>query len=151
MIASCLPDTLLAYLYGGAPALMLSMGVDGYPHAAYTWTAAPDPHRVRFGVDRATTTFDNLHRNERAALQIIGRRGLLFIVKGPVRLIKDGIAAVPFGLSMMELAVVEVKNQAWREVTVAPLAYEWVDGQRQTMPATEQAIYAELRNWKPET
>ncbi len=151
MIAPCLPDSLLAYLYGGAPALMLSVGVNGYPHAAYTWAAAPDPHRVRFGVDRGTTTSDNLHRNERAALQIIGPRGRLFIVKGPARLIKDEIAAAPFGLSMMELAVVEVKDQAWAGVTVAPLAYEWADGQRQTMPATEQAIYAELRDWKSET
>lgn len=75
----------------------------------------------------------------------------LFIIKGPARLIKDGIAAALFGLSMMELAVVEVKDQAWRGVTVAPLAKEWADGQRQTMPAAEQAIYAELRDWKPET
>ena len=151
MITPGLPDSLLAYLHGGAPALMLSVGADGYPHAAYTWVAALGAGVVRFGVDRGTVTFDNVRRNERAALQIIGPGGLLFIVKGVARLIKEGIAAAPFGLSLMEMTVGEVQDQSWAWVTVAPLAYEWAHGQRQTMLATEQAIYAELRDWKSET
>ena len=152
-----LPDRLLAHLRAGAPALLLTVGEDGFPNAAYTWAAAPDARRVRFGADHGSATLANLQRDGqapnwgyrgRAALEIVGPGNLVFLVKGAARPLKDRIAAAPFRIMLMEIAVAEVKDQAWPSVTVAPLAYEWPKEHREAMQAMEQAVYMELREWE---
>jgi pyridoxamine 5'-phosphate oxidase-like protein len=142
-----LPDTLLARLRAGAPALLLTTGEDGYPNVAYTWAAAPDTHRVRFGADHGSATLANLQRDGRAALAIIASGNLVFLVKGAARLLKDRIAAAPFRIALMEMAVTEAKDQAWPGVIVSPLAYDWPVDQREAMLKMEQAVYAELREY----
>ncbi|MCZ7568344.1 MAG: pyridoxamine 5'-phosphate oxidase family protein [Ardenticatenaceae bacterium] len=139
---------LLARLYTGMPALLLTVGADGFAHAAYTWAAAPDAQRIRFGADRGSVTIANLQRDGRAALQIVGPADVLFLVKGSVQIVRERIVAAPFPIALVEMTVSEVRDQAWPGVTVAPLAYEWPEDQRDAMRAMEQAVYAELREWE---
>jgi hypothetical protein len=145
-----LPERLLARLRAGAPALLLTGDEAGYPNVAYTWAAAPDVGRVRFGADHGSATLANLQRDGRASLQIVAPGNLVFLVKGTARTLKDRIAAAPFRMALMELAVAEAKDQSWPGVTVAPLSYEWPADQREAMLRMEQSVYAELRDWKPE-
>ncbi len=142
-----LPEHPLNYLHAGAPVLLLTTGEDGFPNTAYTWALALDARRVRFGADLGSATLANLQRTGRAALQIIGPDNLVFIVKGTARQVKERIAATPLRMVMMELDVVAVKDQAWRQAAVTPLAYEWKDDLRAAMQANEQAVYAEMREW----
>ena len=144
-----LPDKLLIHLRMGAPALLLTTGDDGFPNLAYTWAAAPDAHRVRFGADHGSATLAKLQRDGRASLHIVGPGNLAFLVKGAARTIKDRLAAAPFRIAMMEMAVAEAKDQSWPGVTVSPLAYEWPADQREAMLKMEQSVYAELRDWEP--
>ena len=94
-ITAELPDKLLAHLRAGAPALLLTTGEDGYANVAYTWAAAPDAGRVRFGADHGSATLANLQRDGRASLQIAAPGNLVFLVKGTARTLKDRIAAAP--------------------------------------------------------
>lgn len=149
-VTPTLPDRLFTWLRSGAPALLLTTGEDGFANVAYTWAAAPDARRVRFGADHGSATLANLQRDGRAALQIVAAGNLAFLVKGPARTIKERIAAAPFRIALMEMEVVEAKDQAWPGVTVAPLAYQWPPEQREAMLAMEQAVYAELREWQAE-
>jgi pyridoxamine 5'-phosphate oxidase-like protein len=142
-----LPGHLLSYLSAGAPVLLLTMGADDFPNTAYTWAVALDERRVRFGADLGSATLANLQRTRRAALQIIGPDNLVFIVKGRARKVKERIAATPLRVAMMELDIVAVKDQSWRQATVAPLAYAWEDDLSDTMRAMEQAVFAEMREW----
>jgi Pyridoxamine 5'-phosphate oxidase len=146
-----LPNKLLIHLRMGAPALLLTMGGDGYPNLAYTWAAAPDARRVRFGADHGSATLANLQRDGRASLQFVGPGNLAFLVKGAARTIKDRIAAAPFRIALMEIVVAEAKDQSWPGVTVSPLTYEWPADRREAMLEMEQSVYAELRDWEPET
>jgi len=156
-----LPEKLLAWLRSGGPALLLTVGEEGFPNVAYTWAAAPDARHVRFGADHGSATLANLQRDGRAALQIaacaracpppsgapsgIGPENLVFLVKGTTQMLKERIAAAPFRIALMEMAVTECKDQSWPGVIVAPLAYEWPEDQREAMRAMEQAVYIELR------
>jgi Pyridoxamine 5'-phosphate oxidase len=146
--AACeLPEHLLNYLHAGAPCLLVTVGEDGFPHTAYTWALALDARRVRFGADLGSATLANLQRTGRAALQIIGANNLVFIVKGTTRQVKERMAATPLRIALMELVVVAVKDQAWPQAAVTPLAYEWQDDLRAAMQAMERAVYAEMREW----
>ncbi len=143
---SVLPDKLLALLHSGAPVLLLTVGEDGFSNVAYTWAAAPDAERVRFGADHGSTTLANLQRDGRAALEIAASGNLVYLVKGVTRTILDRIAAAPFRIALMEMVVSEVKDQSWPGVTVVPLGYDWPEDKREAMLKMEQAVYAELLN-----
>ncbi len=125
------------------------MGEDGWPNLVMTWAAARDAQTVRFGVDAGSPTSANIERNGKATLEIIGTGGIIFRLKGTAEIIKGRIAAAPFPIAMAELVVHEAKDQAWPEVTVSPLSYEWEGPQKDRMEAMEQAVYAELRDWVP--
>ncbi len=142
-----LPERLLSYLHAGAPVLLLTTGEDGFPNTAYTWALALEARRVRFGADLGSATLANLERTGRAALQIIGPENLVFIVKGTARQVKERIASTSLRVAMMELDVAAVKDQAWPQAAVAPLAYQWKEDLRAAMQAMEQAVYAEMREW----
>lgn len=144
-----LPPRLVDFLHRGAPAILATVGDDGWPHLVMTWAAARDPHTVRFGADIGSTTLRNLEHEGRATLQVIGPENILFLIKGEVRQVKDRIEAAPFPIAMMELTVTWVKDQSWPGVIVAPLTYQWVGEQREAMAAAEQAVLAELRAWEP--
>lgn len=147
MTAAALPDRLAGLLRAGAPAMVLSVGADGFSHAAMTWAVAPGPDRVRFIADHASTTLANLRRDGRASLQVIGGDDLVALIKGPVRERRARVEAAPFPMAMWEMTVAEVKDQSWGPVTVSPLTYEWRGPDAEALRRIEQAVLAELREW----
>lgn len=147
--APTLVPRLSDYLRPGAPALMLTMGADGYPGSAYTWVVAMDDSRLRFGVDAGSSSLDNLRRCSLVSIQVIGPGDVSFLVKGEAHPVKERIdAAAPASVMLWEMAVVAVKDQSWPGVTSTALTYEWPAGQRQAMLKMEQAVYAEMRDFK---
>lgn len=147
MAKATLPDRLAGLLRAGSPVVLLTVGADGWGHAAMTWAVAVAPDRVRFGVDHGSRTLANLERDGKAALQVIGRENILALIKGPARMRRARIAAAPFPIALWEMAVTEVKDQSWAPVVVSPLAYEWTGPQADALRQIEQAVLAELRDW----
>lgn len=141
-----LAPRLIDYLRPGAPALMLTTGIDGYAGSTYTWVVMMDATRLRFAVDLGSSTMDNLQRSGQVAIQIIGPGDVSFLVKGKARLIKDRIdAATPTSIMLWEMDVMAAKDQSWPGVKTTALAYEWPAAQREAMLSMEQAVYAEMR------
>jgi len=151
-VTAAFSDRLTALLRAGAPAIVMSVGADGFGHAAMTWAVAADPvragSRLRFVVDHGSTTEANLQRDNRTSLQLIGRDDLVALLKGPARERRARIEAAPFPMAMWEMTVGEVKDQAWGPVAVAPLTYEWRGPEAEKLRRIEQAVLAELREWK---
>ena len=145
-----LPDSLFQLLQKGTPAILATQGSDGWPNAVMTWVAAGDPWHIRFGVDLGTSTLANIHREEKASLQIIGTGNVLFLVKGTTRIIKERIEALPppHLMCIMEMTPLSVKDQSWVGVVVTPPAYQWVGSTHQQMAMAEQAAMAEIRDWE---
>lgn len=142
-----LAPRLIDYLRPGAPALMLTTGIDGYAGSAYTWVVAMDASRLRFAVDLGSSAMDNLQRSGQVAIQIIGPGDVSFLVKGKARLIKDRIdAAAPASIMLWEMDVMAAKDLSWPGVTTTALTYEWPAVQREAMLSMEQAVYAEMRD-----
>lgn len=141
-----LPAALLDALRDGAPALVLTVGADGFSNAAFTYALALDSHRVRFCIDDGSSTLDNLRGDARTALQIMAADNLVFLIKGIARVVKARLDAKPTPAVLVELDVQQVKDQSWRGVTVAALTYEWNAEQRAAMQTMERALYAEMRD-----
>ena len=135
-----------ALVRSGVPAVLVTVGEDGWGHAAMTWAAAVAADRVRFVADIGSATLANLERDGKASLQVIGPDNVLALIKGHVRERRARIAASPFGMAMWEMAVTEVRDQAWSPVAVTPLAYRWVGPEAETLSRMEQAVLAELRD-----
>ncbi len=133
-----LPPRLFQFLHRGAQGLLITVGVDGWPHAAFTWIGSPEPDRVRVIADEGSTTLANLRANPIAAAQVIGPDNLLYLVKG-VASIANQERKMPEGLKVVlaELAVREVKDQSWSMVSVTPLQYLWT---KPDMIEVEQAV-----------
>lgn len=144
MTAAALPERLAGLLRAGVPAIVVSVGADGFGHAAMTWAVGAGD-RVRFVVDHGSTTETNLRRDGRASLQVIGRDDLVALLKGPARERRARIEAAPFPMAMWEMTVADVKDQAWGPVAVAPLAYDWRGPDADALRRMEQAVLAELR------
>lgn len=142
-----MPDRLARLLRTGVPAIVLSVGADGFGHAAMTWAVAPASDVVRFIVDCGGTTEANLRRDGRASLQVVGPDDLLALIKGPSRERRARVDAAPLPMAMWELAVAEVKDQSWGPVAVSPITYEWRGPQAEMLQRMEQAVLAELREW----
>ncbi|MCE9568973.1 MAG: hypothetical protein K8R10_03025 [Rhodocyclales bacterium] len=147
-ITPTLPDKLYGYLRPGAPALMLTTGVDAYPTSAYTWVVSLDHKRLRFGVDVGGSAMTNLDRSGQASLQIIGPGDVSYLVKGRSRRIKERIdASAPASIMLYEMDVMGAKDQSWTGVSTTALMYEWPAEQREAMLKMEQAVYAEMRDF----
>jgi hypothetical protein len=139
------PAPLVSVLAEGRPALLLTVGADGYPGSAFTWVVALDDRTLRFVADLGTATLANLEREGRASLQVLAPNGLVFLIKGRCAEVKARLTSAAFPAAAMELRVVEVKDQSWPDVTVRPLAYDWAEGRRAKMLEMERAIYDEMR------
>jgi flavin reductase (DIM6/NTAB) family NADH-FMN oxidoreductase RutF len=142
-----LPDRLAGLLRAGSPVVLLTIGADGWGHAAMTWAVAIAPDRLRFAVDQGSRTLANLERDGKTTLQVIGRDNILALIKGQARLLRPKIEAAPFGMAMWELSVTEVRDQSWGPVVVSPLMFEWTGPEAEAMRRIEQAVLAELRDW----
>ncbi len=119
-----LPDLLLSELKGGCPALLLSIGEDGYPTVAYTWMVALNATNIRFGADHDSATLNNLYWDGQASLEVITPTNLVFLVKGKTLQIKPQIEATAFKMVMMVMEVTEAKDQSTPGVDVHPFSYE---------------------------
>ena len=146
-----LPAKSYLRLAEGAPAVLVTVGADGYGNAVMTWLQPLVPERVRFCVDLDTHTYANVRREGRAALHVSAAENVLLIIKGPVREVRGRVTAAPFGMAMWEMAVAEVKDQAWDGVTVAAYAYHWTGPQADDLRRIEQAVLAEMRDYKEGT
>ncbi len=147
-LAASLPLPLFDFLRRGAPAILASVGAEGWPHMVMTWAVARDEQTVRVAVDVGSTTQGNLERSGMATLQIIGPANLVFLVKGRARTAKAQLDTAAFPISMVELAVFEVKDQAWPVASVSPLRFEWQGEERASLEEMERRILAEMREWE---
>lgn len=141
-----LPAPLTEALCQGAPVFVLTNGADGFPNAALTYALALDAVRVRFCIDVKTATYRNLEHDARAALQIVSAENRVCLVKGVARRVRAEMTSKGTPSALFELQVAQVKDQAWRGVTVAPLTYEWDEPNRAQMLALEQAVFAEMQS-----
>lgn len=142
---AALPDRLAALLRAGMPAIVLSVGADGFSHAAMTWVVSPAQELVRFIVDSGSTSEANLRRDGRASLQVVGPGDVLALIKGPARERRARIEAAPFPMAMWEMTVAQIKDQSWGPVAVSPLTYQWRGPEADALRRMEQAVLAELR------
>lgn len=145
-ITGVLPERVFEFLRSGAPAVLVSVGADGWGHAVMTWARAIAPDRVRFGVDVGSTTQANLERDGKATLQVIGKENILALLKGHARVLRERMAATPI-IGMWDLSLTEVKDQRWAPVVVSPLVYEWTGPEAEKLRQMEQAVLAEMRDW----
>jgi hypothetical protein len=146
-----LPERAVGMLREGRPAVLVTVGPDGWGHAVMTWVVALGAGRLRFGADHGTATLANLERTGRAALQVIAEDGLLILVKGMARQVRDRIEAAPFAMAMWELGITEVKDQTFPGVVVAPLTFEWTGPRAAGLREVERKVLAEMRDWPGET
>ena len=144
-----LPEGLHRLLRAGLPVVLVTVGADGWGHTAMTWAVAVAPDRVRFGVDHGSTTLANLERAGKAALQVIARDNAIALIKGRAKPVRARITA-PFAIAMWELVPIAVKDQAWAQVTVSPLAYAWTGPEAEALRRAEEAVIAELQDWPGE-
>jgi hypothetical protein len=109
--------------------MLLTVGADGWPHAAFTWVGAPNPARLRVIADEGSTTLANLQARGSAAAQVMGPDDLLYLIKGTARVRTESQGTMPAGLKVVlaELAVEDVRDQRWAAVAVTPLGYRWKD------------------------
>ena len=144
MTAAGVPERLAGLLRAGVPAIVVSVGADGFGHAAMTWAVAPGPDRVRFIADHGSTTLANLIRDGKATLQIIGPDNVIALLKGPAAPWRERLQAAPFAMAAWEMTVREVKDQAWTPVIVSPLRYEWTGPEADSLRQIERAVLVEL-------
>jgi hypothetical protein len=144
---AALAGRALEVLREGVPAVLITVGEDGWGHAAMTWAVAVEPNRLRFGVDHATRTSANLERTKKVALEIIAKDNVILLVKGTARMVRPRIDAAPFAMSMWEVTLSEIKDQQFAGVVVQPLRFQWTGARAAQMPSVERAILAEMRTW----
>lgn len=140
-----LPERAVQALGEGCPAVLVTVGADGWGHAVMTWAVALDAGRVRFAADHGTATLANLERTGRAALQVIAAADVLVLIKGEARQVRARIEAAPFAMAAWELAVQEVRDQSFAGVRVRPLAFEWTGPEAEALREVERRVLAELR------
>jgi flavin reductase (DIM6/NTAB) family NADH-FMN oxidoreductase RutF len=133
-------------LQPGLPSVLVTVDDEGFGHAVMTWAVAATSDRVRFVADHRSRTLANLQRTGKAGLEIIGPGNVLAMIKGPARQVRERLQAAPFGMALWELTVADVKDQAWENVTVSPLTFQWVGPKAEEMRRMEAAVLAELRD-----
>ncbi|MFV1858277.1 MAG: hypothetical protein ACC647_02890 [Anaerolineales bacterium] len=129
----------------GTPGLLLTIDDGGFPHSSFTWVVAISPEHLRFGADHEGTTLANIERSGLASVQIIVDEGQPYLIKGNVTMASLLIHSAPFEVALMEMEILEVRDQSWIGVSVRPFDYEWAPEKREKMLEVERAIYAEMR------
>jgi hypothetical protein len=139
-----LPEELFSVVQRGIPALLLTVDPEGFPHTAFTFVATPATDSIAFVMDEGSTTQKNIERTKMASLQILARNNQVYLAKGPIRVSETKLkhSPAPSRRAIMELS--SIRNQAWQQVRVAPLTYEYTDRAREWESALPH-LYAELR------
>ncbi len=144
-IQNQLPQDLLVVLREGVPALLVTMDAEGYPHTAFTFAVANSQNQIAMVVDEGSTTSKNIARSGKASLQILATENRVYLLKGLVRVRETRLTHSPVPSRRGDLEVVAVKNQAWPEIKVAPLTYEYSERAQTLWREAVPRLYAELR------
>src|SRR6516164_8337900 len=106
----------LARRYRTGCGLLLTVGPDGCPHAAFTWIGLGAGGRGRAVADSPSTSLTNVQANSRAALQIIGPDNLLFLLKGTATVAAYHEFSPALRFALLDVHITEVKDQSWPAV-----------------------------------
>lgn len=140
-----MPDDLLRVLHAGVPAILLTVDENGFAHTAFTFAAAGQPNRVAVVVDDGSRSLANIERTGRASLEVLAPDNLVYLLKGMARLSSTRLTSSPVPSRRAEIELVSVKNQAWPEIAVSPLEYDYSTHARAHWESAVPRIYAELR------
>lgn len=139
-----LPDELFSPLRAGVPALLLTVDEYGFPHTAFTYSSTQAKNSVACVVDEHSTTEKNIARTQKASIQILAEGNCVYLLKGIVRIEESILKNSPAPAHRAILELNSVMNQAWAQVQVAPLAYEYTERAHEWVSALP-SLYAELR------
>ncbi len=140
-----IPETLLAHLRQGLPALLLTVDEEGYPHTAFTFAATCQSNRVAIVVDDGSRTLANIQRTGQASIQILAPGNIVYLLKGTVALSDDRLTSSPVPSRRGEIELTSAKNQAWPEIAVSPFTYAYSPSARAHWENVLPRLYAELR------
>ncbi len=140
-----MPDDLFQVLSAGVPAILLTVDENGFAHTAFTFAAARQPNGVAVVVDDGSRSLANIERTGRASLEVLAPDNLVYLLKGMVRLSSTRLTSSPLPSRRAEIELVSVKNQAWPEIAVSPLSYDYSTHARAHWSSAVPRIYAELR------
>jgi hypothetical protein len=143
--SSQMPDDLFQVLQAGVPAILLTVDENGYAHTAFTLAATRQPNAVAVVVDDGSRSLANIERTGRASVQILAPDNQVYLLKGTVQLSSTHLTSSPVPSCRAEIELVSVKNQAWPEIAVLPLSYEYSTHVRRRWESAVPRIYAELR------
>ncbi len=140
-----MPDDLFQVLQTGVPAILLTVDENGYAHTAFTFAAARQPNVVAVLVDDGSHTLANIERTGTASVQVLAPGNRVYLLKGTVRVSSTRLTSSPVPSRRGEIELVSVKNQAWPEIAVSPLSYEYSSHAQAHWSSAVPRIYAELR------
>ncbi len=107
-----LPDRAMNYLQVGHLVILSTVDERGWPDSApISWITAVDRRTLRLAVSPQVSTYRNIVKNDRVALELIGGTMTLGI-SGRASVITERIEAVPFPMAMIEVVVEEVKDDS---------------------------------------
>lgn len=144
-IDSSVPDDLFHILRAGSPAILVTVDDDGFPHTAFTFTASRVHNRIAVMVDDGSRTLANIERTGQASVQVLAPGNRVYLLKGRVTPDRTRLASSPAPSRRVEIEVVSVKNQAWPEIAVSALEYDYGPAARTHWVEAIPRIYAELR------
>jgi flavin reductase (DIM6/NTAB) family NADH-FMN oxidoreductase RutF len=142
VIGTQLPARVVEYLRGHRVVYVATIDESGWPDAApISWVTAIDPRTIRLAVDSGVETVANVAANGRVILSLLG--GAMSVsIKGRGRIVKERMEAVAVPTSMIEVEVLEVKDDSfWGRPNDEGLVVPW--SQRRQV-ASDIAILAEL-------
>ncbi|MCD8509242.1 MAG: pyridoxamine 5'-phosphate oxidase family protein [Bacillus sp. (in: Bacteria)] len=76
---------------------------------AISWVYAPDGRSVRFSVDNRSRIVENLKKQPRVTITLVGA-GSTYSITGDARIIQEKINDVPLKLALVEISVKEVRD-----------------------------------------
>jgi hypothetical protein len=147
IVGTELSPKLVDYLRGHRLVYVATVDDAGWPDLApISWVTAVDPKTIRMAIDSNVATVENIARNGRIRLSLLG--GTMSVtIKGSARVVKDRMESIPVSTAMIEVAVTEVKDDAfWGRADDDGLALLW--SQRRQV-ASDIAIVTELRGAAP--
>ncbi|HLH72316.1 MAG TPA: pyridoxamine 5'-phosphate oxidase family protein [Chloroflexota bacterium] len=147
IIGEELPSKLVEYLRGHRVVYVATVDQDGWPDTApISWIVAVSPRIIRMAIDSGVETVANIRSNGHVRISVLGGN-LTVSIKGEARIIKERMDSVIVPTTMIEVEVLEVKDDGfWGRNDVEGEALPW--SQRRQV-ASDVAILAELRSEIP--
>jgi hypothetical protein len=142
-----LPPRVLEALQGGVEVVLATVDAGGWPDTApFSWVLALDVKTIRLGINSDTTTLGNVRDNGRAMLHLSGK-GMVVSIKGQARVIKETMESTPFPTTLVEMTVLEVKDDSVvGRMFTSDSAVRWSG----SMHESTNPVYIELRSKLPD-